>query len=248
MYRCKLAIKAVLAIFFASHLFSGCASSPSDDDKSDEVLYQSARDYMKRGLLEQTAKKLEKIENNYPFSPLAAQVQLDLIYTYYQSSKYPQAIAQAQKFIRTNPTHENVDYAYYMQALSHERIEYSALLNFTGQDSFKRDQSESLKAFNTFKELINLFPESIYVRDAQTRMVAIREKLAAHNLAIAQYYQKRRAWIAVVERCKNIVEEYPQTTSLKGALTLMHTAYIKLNLTEEAKRTQAILNASFPSA
>ena len=73
-------------------------------------------------------------------------------------------------------------------------------------------------------------------------MIAIREKLAAHNLAIARFYQKREAWIAVVQRCTQIVEEYPQTQALKDALTLMHTAYVKLNLTEEAKRTQAVLN------
>ena len=102
MYRCKPAIKAFLALFFASYLLSGCSSTPTDADLSDDVLYESARTYLKRGLLEQATKKLEKIENNHPFSPLAAQVQLDLIYTYYQSSKYPQAIAQAEKFIRTN--------------------------------------------------------------------------------------------------------------------------------------------------
>ena len=44
-----------------------------------------------------------------------------------------------------------------MQALAHEKLEYSAILNFTGQDGFKRDQSETRKAFHVFKELIKLF-------------------------------------------------------------------------------------------
>ncbi len=245
MYQCKPFGIFFLFLTVLCILLPGCASSPQKAESSEYELYYTAQDYLQQGLFQQATKKLEEIESNYPFSHLGSQIQLNLIYVYYQGSRYPQAIAQTQKFIRLYPSHKNLDYVYYMQGLAYEKLQRDALVEFIVHDTFNRDPSEMKKAFESYQILLKINPESVYARDAQARMYYIHEQLAAHILAIAQFYQKRKAWVAVIKRCQEIIEHYPQSQALRAALIKMHSAYQQLGLTKEAQETQAVFDASF---
>ena len=54
------------------------------------------------------------------------QGQFDIIYVYYKSDESDSALAAADRFIKLHPSHENVDYAYYLKGL----------VRFTEGDSF----------------------------------------------------------------------------------------------------------------
>src|SRR5687768_1288538 len=99
----------------------GCGEKDADlltaNDDAKE-LYKRASDALDSGRFEVAIQYFHILESRYPFSPYALQAQLDLAYTYYEHSKPEEAISEAERFIRFNPTHENVDYAYYIKAMA----------------------------------------------------------------------------------------------------------------------------------
>lgn len=60
---------------------------------------------------------LDKLQARYPFGRFAQQAQLDTIYIQYKDNEPDAALAAADRFIKANPRHPYVDYAYYMKGL-----------------------------------------------------------------------------------------------------------------------------------
>ena len=54
----------------------------------------------------------------YPFAAETRQSRLDVIYAYYRAGESESAIDAADTFIRENPTHPRIDYAWYLKGLT----------------------------------------------------------------------------------------------------------------------------------
>ena len=76
-------------------------------------------------------------------------------------------------------------------------------------------------------------------------MVSLKNRLAKYDLAVAQFYMKRGAWLAAANRAKQVVESYPDTDTLQPALVIMQQAYTTLGLTEMANNAKAVQRANF---
>jgi outer membrane protein assembly factor BamD len=113
-------ILPALALLLAGMSLSGCKSWGGDEKEvygSPDQMYSDAADSLRAGNYEGAAQKLELLESRYPFSNAAKQGQLDLMYAYYKNYDLESAVDQADQFIRENPTHPRVDYAYYLRGL-----------------------------------------------------------------------------------------------------------------------------------
>ena len=120
-----------------------------------------------------------------------------------------QAIDAADEFEAENPTHPRVDYCLYMKGLVYFDREPDFLERFFRVNMSERPPSDTLEAFNTFQELLQRFPESPYVPDSRERMIFLRNRLAAYENYVADYYIERGAYIAAINRAKFAVEHYP---------------------------------------
>ena len=81
--------------------------------------YDQAQSSIQRGNYRRGVQILEAIQARYPFSDVARQVQLDLMYAYYKSDAPELAVEAADTFIRENPIHPRVDYALYIKGLAY---------------------------------------------------------------------------------------------------------------------------------
>jgi outer membrane protein assembly factor BamD len=108
-----------------------------------------------------------------------------------------------------------------------------------------RDQESARRAFNDFQELTQRFPESRYVADARQRMVFLRNMMAEHEITIGEYYFRRGAYIAAINRARFIIESYPGAPANVNALDLMARSYARLELPELADDTRTILDYNF---
>jgi len=70
----------------------------------------------------------------------------------------------------------------------------------------------------------------------------LRNKVAKHELHVANYYMQRGAYIAAIDRASYVVEHYQQTPAIKEALLLMVDAYKKLELPQLAQDAQRVYN------
>ena len=212
-------------------------------DSPPSELYATAQQKLQDGNFKGAITQLEALDNRYPFGPYAQQVQLDLIYAYYKNADLPMAQAAIDRFMRLNPTHSNIDYVLYMKGLTDMALDDSALQGFFGIDRSDRDPEHARAAFRDFSQLLRTYPNSQYATDARKRLY-LKDRLAKYELSVAQFYTKREAYVAVVNRVEQMLKDYPDTQATRTALPLMENAYRKLQLNAEADKVAKIIAAN----
>lgn len=245
-------LRLITTSFFIAIFISGCSSKknskPKVADKPPVALYQDASVALESANFEKASEILEALDSRYPFGPHSDQVQLDLIYTYYKRNEMALALANIDKFIRLNPTHKDLDYVYYMRGLTNLTVDDQFFQNLFGVDRFNRDQSYSQRAFKDFKHILRYYSESEYAKDAQQRMIYIKDRVARYEVSIAEWYIKREAYIAAINRSKIVLNNYPDTHSVKDALEIMIQAYDELGLEAPKKNALAVLKLNYPDS
>jgi outer membrane protein assembly factor BamD len=238
-------MKYLVAAATLSLVLTGCSSNKDVvPDSPPSELYATAQQKLQSGNFKGAITQLEALDNRYPFGPYSQQVQLDLIYAYYKSADLSLAQASIDRFMRLNPTHPNIDYVLYMRGLTDMALDDSTLQGFFGIDRSDRDPQYAKAAFHHFNQLIQRYPNSQYATDAQKRLIFLKNRLARHELAVAQYYTKRGAYVAVVNRIEQMLRDYPDTQATRDALPLMENAYKQLQLNAEADKVAKIIAAN----
>ena len=237
------------AIVLATALLAGCASGPSKEAlarQPEQQLYQQAIDALNNGRYSSAVTQLETLDSRYPFGQHAQQTQLALIYAYYQIGSWELVRSTATRFIRLNPNSPQVDYAFYLRGLAAWEAGRFSLESFDLIDISERDLGSSRDAYVDFSELARRFPNSAYAADARQRIIYLRNVLARHELKAADFYLRRKAYVAAVERGRWVIEHYPQTSANPDALAVMVEGYMGLTATDRARETLAILEHNTP--
>lgn len=241
-----------LSLGMASALV-GCSSNPKKDvvdtgpQSSEQVYFNKAQRALERGQYTDAAKQLEALDTYFPTGQYTQQAQLELLYVKFQQKDYEGTIALAERFIRLNPQHPNVDYAYYVRGVANMEQNYDGLLRYTSLQQSHRDVSYLKVAYQNFVDFIRRFPSSEYAVDAAQRMKFIGQELAESEMNVARYNLKRKAWIAALERAQWVVEHYPQTPQTPEALATMVYAYDKLGDQTSAQQYTELLKLNYPA-
>ncbi len=235
--------------------FSGCAAFNSKGDKteSSEEATVSAEKLFNKGLKHNQNKNytlaietFETLESRYPFGPYAQQAQLEIAYANYKKGEPNAALTAIDQFLKLNPRHKHIDYAYYLQGLINFGLSSSFLDNFMERNAASMDVLPLQESFSYFRQLVVRFPDSRYAADAKQRMVYLRNLLASHELEVAQFYNKRGAYTAVADRAAYVIEHYQESDVVPEALAMLADAYDKLGLSEARKETLQVLDLNFP--
>ncbi|ATO19821.1 outer membrane protein assembly factor BamD [Acinetobacter sp. LoGeW2-3] len=232
----------------------GCSSNPTKKDvvdkgpeASEQVYIQKAQKALDRKQYTDAARQLEGLETYFPTSQYAAQAQLELIYVKFQQKDYEGAVALADRFIRLNPQHPNVDYAYYVRGVANMEQNYNGLLRYTKLKQAHRDVSYLKVAYQNFVDFIRRYPSSEYAVDAAQRMKFIGEELAEHEMNAARFNIKRKAYLAAVERAQWVIEHYPQVPQTPEALATIAYGYDKLGDKATSQQYIEVLKLNYPS-
>ena len=246
---CKLRWTHILALSMLALLLgvSGCRKDKDfQGEISAEDLYAQASKALNNNNWGRAIAAYKALQTRYPFGRYTEQSMLDLSYAFFKAAEPENALSTLDRFIRTYPAHPNVDYAFYLKG----RVNYEANIGFIEKMMHNRvhdrDQSMARDAFLDFAELIRRFPDSRYVPDARQRMIFLRNNLAAYEIAVAEYYMRREAYIAAANRARYALETYPNTPQNAEALIVLHKAYTELDLTELAEGSMAILALNYP--
>ncbi|MEN8261779.1 MAG: outer membrane protein assembly factor BamD [Pseudomonadota bacterium] len=210
---------------------------------TEDQFYTEAKAAMDKKSYSKAIELFEKLEARYPFGKYAAQAQLDVAYCYYKNDEPESAIAAVERFIKINPRNPSVDYAYYLKGLVNYNRGIGFLDRFLPTDSSQRDPGPAREAFRDFSELVRRFPDSRYVDDARQRITSLRNNLAMYEIHVADYYMRRKAYLAAANRAVYVVKKYQRTPAVPLALEIMEKAYDKLgleDLAEDAKRVYAL--------
>jgi len=242
----KFARGSVLALCVVLLATAGCAHRRKDPTKSSpEVLYKKAHQSLMSYDFQASIKGYEQLTARFPFTDQARQARLDLIYAYYRAGEGESATDAAETFIRENPTHPRVDYAYYVKGLVDFERQPNALEKLFHVDLSQRPPSTARKAFSAFRTVVEQYPKSAYAHDAQQRMVYLRNRLASYEVHVARYYMKRGAYVAAAQRAQNCVDNFDGAPAVKEALQIMVQADDRLNLKELADKARAVYELNY---
>lgn len=228
-------------------VLSGCSSQLENPyDRTEQEYYLSAKQELNDEDYYDAEKELKRLETYYPFGAFAEQAQLELMFAYYHMDQMEDVLATAERFIRLNPLHPEVDYAYYMRGLATYNLGFSFLERYWPDELSERDQSAFRDSFAHFNELITRYPESKFVPDAKARMLYLRELMASHEIAIARYDMKRHAFIGAANRSKKVLLYFQTTSHVEEALVIQIEALKELRMQEESDKALTLLKRYYP--
>jgi len=240
----------LVAVVIAAAALTGACSGNKAKKKglTAEQIYDLGKKDLSNGDYANAVKSYEQLESRFPFANVSRQGQLDLMYAYYKNRAPESAEDQADQFIRENPAHPRVDYAYYIKGLATFEGVPNFIERFFHADLSKRPPIDARKSFQSFQTLVQRFPNSEYAPDARQRMVFLRNKLADYEVAVANFYLRRGAYVGAINRCKYALENYDGAPAVRHALEIMVDSYAKLGMPDLSANAAKVLALNFPDA
>jgi outer membrane protein assembly factor BamD len=243
--------RCTLPLLAAAVLAAACGTSDKIDPNSTkavEALYAEGKDELASGGYDRAIKIFERVEGRAAGTLLAQQASLDLAYAQHRSGDRAAALATLERFIKLNPSSPALDYALYLRGIVNFNDKLGILSVLSRQDLSERDQQASRDAYQSFRQVVDQFPQSRYASDAKLRMDYIVNALAEYELHVSRYYFRRGAYVASVNRAQQVLLEFPQAPATEEALFLMATSYQQLGLDTLSKDAQRVLEKNFPQS
>jgi outer membrane protein assembly factor BamD len=193
-------------------LLAACAgTAPNLTESSAEELYRQAEQAAKKEDYERAQKLLDRIRDDFPFSKFAVEAELLGADVAFSREKWEEAAAAYRSFEDQHPTHPKALYALYRRGLAQMAL---------GRPP-DRDQTATRNAADAFQKLLYASPDGEFSADARKRLAELRATLAAHELAVAQFYLKKAQRDAALERLRAVVRDYPDTPQREEAASLL---------------------------
>ena len=134
---------------------------------SPENLYKIAKLTFDQQEYELARQQFSEIKKLFPLSNEAIQSEIMIAFISYIQMDYDYAILNYKKIINRYPSHKDLDYVYYMIAISYyEQLQDESL------DGYFNDL-----ALEAFDQLIKRFPESKYAKDGRQKIILVNSKI-----------------------------------------------------------------------
>lgn len=239
----------LLSLLFLALAIAACGRGGRQDKTETlpvDKMYETARQGLNNGNYDRAIRYYQRLIARFPFGLYTEQAQLELAYAQYRGKKHDEALSTLDRFLKTYPTHSKADYAQYLRGIVNFYREGHFLGRYVDLDAADRDLNATRQSFTDFAKLVRDYPDSRYAADARQRMIYLRNTLARHEIKVAGYYLRRHAYVATINRCKYVLENYQQAPESGDALALMVEAYERLGEQQLADDTRRVLELNHP--
>jgi outer membrane assembly lipoprotein YfiO len=152
-------------------------------------------------------------------------------YAEYLLNHYPRAIALTEEFIKQNPTHPDLAYAFYLRALCFYEQVPVADINQTAA---------------ALQEVINRFPDTAYGHDAILKLDLSRWDAADREMEIGRQFLARHQYTQALGRFMRVIDDYQTTDAVPEALHRLTEIYLLLGRREDARKVATALVCVYP--
>ncbi len=184
------------------------------------------------------AKKFNEAELLYPQSEWAPKAALMAAYSYYSQDYYYDAEYELNRFLKVYPNEKNIPYAHYLLGM----VYYERIVDE------KKDLKPLIMAEEKFKFIEKNYPNTDFALDSSYKLNLINDYLASKEMYIGIHYMKKNKWIAAINRFKNVVNKYEQTSFIDEALHRLVELHYNLGLIEESKKYASLLGYNYQSS
>jgi outer membrane protein assembly factor BamD len=231
-------------------ILAACSSTPDDPTAnwSPQKIQSEALDERNAGNFSKAVTLLEKLEGRAAGTPLAQQAQLDKAFAHFKAGEPAQAQATLDRFMIMHPASPALDYALYLKGLASFNDNLGLFGFLSRQELSERDQQAAKESFESFRELVNRFPDSKYAPDSRLRMTYTVNSLAAHEVHVARYYYSKGAYVAAVNRAQAALTDYSGAPASEEALFLLYKSYEALGMNSLRDDAKRVLALNFPTS
>lgn len=226
----------------------GLAACQSDKDiditklgfeaESPEMLYNQGLANMKAGNMAEAGRKFDAIDKQNPFTEWGRKALVMSTFVKQRMGRNDDAISVGNRYLSQYPKSQDSAYVQYLVGLS-----YSKQISDVTQD-----QKAAANTIAAMSKVVNDYPNSEYVEDAQAKIRFARDQLAGKEMQIGRYYLERKEYLAAIQRFRNVVETYPNTNQVEEALARLTETYYRMGIVEEAQTAAAVLGRNYPDS
>jgi len=217
----------LLGAFLLAVSSGGCAWwKKKEPEPTPEVLYQRAMDLFGKKSYERGAEAFKKLKEEFPLSEYTPLAEIRTADSYFFNKNYAEAIVLYEEFKKLHPTHQEVPYAIYQLGMCH----------YKQMRTLDRDQTETEKAIEQFRYLIENFPQSAKTTEAKTRMQECRKQLADHEFYVGNFYFRIQRYKAALGRFQIILQKYPESGLDQKIKPLIATCETEIAKEEKKKK------------
>lgn len=209
-------------------LFFSCKYFYTESQRVEKTLQTlSAEEAMKKGreAMEAGNYKISKIYfkfvvDNFSSSPFAVEALINVATSAYLSGGWENLMEAKQRFsdfYSRYPQNENAEYALFMQGKISLKL----------KEKPDRDQVNTSAALSYFNRYLQLYPQGRYLEEVKEGIKECKRNLALHELAVANFYFKRRAYRGALGRLDNLIKTYPDFDQMEKVYFLYAKIYEK---------------------
>ncbi len=229
----------------AATLVTACQSDPDIDitklgfeSESAETLYKQGLANMNSGNMTEAARKFEAIDKQHPFTEWGRKALVMQTFVSTRMNRNEQAIAAGNRYLKQYPRSEDSAYVQYLVGLAYSK----QIVDVT------QDQRAAARTIDAMSKVVNDYPDSEYVSDAQAKIRFARDQLAGKEMQVGRYYLERKEYLAAIKRFRVVVETYPNTNQIEEALARLTESYYAMGLADEAQTAAAVLGNNYPDS
>lgn len=234
-----------VALVGTGALVAGCQTDPDIDitklgmeTDPPETLYNQGLANLRAGNINEASKKFDAIDRQHPFSEWARKALVMSTFTKFRQAKYEDAITAGTRYMNQYSRSPDAAYVQYLIGLSYSK----QIVDVT------QDQRAAARTIEAMLKVVNDYPDSEYVEDAQAKIRFARDQLAGKEMQIGRYYLERKEYLAAISRFRTVVEQFPTTNQVEEALARLVEAYYAMGIVQEAQTAAAVLGHNYPDS
>ncbi len=193
-----------IILFYAS-IFWGCSEKeldPNDPVKSFAIVKEPYDDEN----FEHAITRLGEFKSRFPYSRYATEAELLIANSHFELDQFPEAAVSYEQFVKLHPKHPKVDFAMYRIGESYWE---------DAPEAIDRDQEYTLKALDSWKEMVAKHPKSSYAQKAKKLMGEGHRRMAESVSFIVKFYCKQDIYHACAYRALQLAEDYKDFPDLR---------------------------------
>lgn len=231
-------MKKLLTLLVVATTLAACGGKKNEiiAEEPLEQIYENAYAEFNKKHYEKAAAEFLKAETQYPSSPWAADALVMAAYSQYLDKDFAGAILAADRFMRFHPGHPDVPYVLYLRGMCYYRQ----------VSDVRREPGMSTYALQQFQQLVQRFPRSPYAKNAENKIIILKNYIAGKVMYAARNDMRRQNWPSAISHLQSVVADAQETVMTPEALYRLTECYTAIGVPEQSAGYAEMLRKNFP--
>lgn len=229
-------LKKIFLICTIIGLLTGCAGNNIEPEKQISEIYNEAYSDFDDKNYQEAANNFLGAETQFPNSEWAADALIMAAYSQYMDDDFATSLMTINRFMRFHPGYKDVPYVMYLKGMNYYRQ----------VSDVRREPGMSEFALQQFQQLVERFPNSEYAKNAENKIIILKNYIAGKVMYSARRDMKKQNWISAINRLQSVVAGAQETVQTPEALFRLTECYSAINLPEQVNVYTVLLRKNYP--